>query len=78
MLATTAAMDGFDTLPAPGWLTSAPKTIVGAWQQKRDGKNGKALFELLILLPKILIKLHYYCSHTIRHLKRPTHILNER
>ena len=30
MLATTAAMDGFDTLPAPGWFTSAPKTIVGA------------------------------------------------
>ena len=30
MLATTAAMDGLDTLPAPGWFTSAPKTIVGA------------------------------------------------
>lgn len=31
MLATTAAIDGLDTLPAPGWFTSAPNTIVGAW-----------------------------------------------
>lgn len=39
MLATTAAMDGLDTFPAPGWFTSAPKTIVGAWFREGEEQD---------------------------------------
>lgn len=47
MLATTAAMEGFDTFPAPGWLTSAPNTIVGAFvvvYTTNDRKSGTDFF----------------------------------